>query len=73
LKLQSAVLIDFVQSVNDWSGDLMILPASPMIMPANTPSTVVFIFDQEYQNTGGESITINLSTPGCESTPVHQP
>jgi len=73
LSLQTAILVDFLQTVNDGSGDLTILPASPMIMPANATSIVIFTFNQEYQNTGGESIVINLSTPGCESYPIHNP
>jgi hypothetical protein len=73
LILQTAILVDFLQTVNDGSGDITITPASSMIMPANATSIVIFTFNQEYQNPGAESITINLSTPGCESDPIHRP
>ena len=39
----------------------------------NAQSTITFIFDRNYQTRGNPSIVINLSTPGCESTPIRNP
>jgi hypothetical protein len=36
-------------------------------------TTIIFTFDHNYSNSSGNSITINLSTPGCEATPIHNP
>jgi hypothetical protein len=49
------------------------IPASGLVIPANSTSTIVFTFDGNYQHSSGNAITINLSTPGCESTPIHNP
>jgi hypothetical protein len=68
LKLLDAILVDFLQTVNDGSGDITIIPASSMVMPANAISQVLFEFNNNYQNLSGqESIVIHLSTPGCEN------
>jgi len=47
--------------------------ASPLIIPGNgTVSTITFTFDQSYDKfDNSEEILINLSTPGCESFPIH--
>jgi hypothetical protein len=71
LNLQTLTLVDLFQTVNDWSGDLTIPPASTVIMPANATSTIIFTFDKNYVTTSGnESIVIHLSTPGCENSPI---
>jgi hypothetical protein len=57
------------------SGDLTITPASTVTIPGNSAtSTIVFTFDKNYQNINGtESVTITLSTPGCEGITIHKP
>ena len=49
-----------------------ITPSTTLTIPGNnTMSTIIFTFDKNYQTPSGNSITINLSTPGCESFPIH--
>jgi len=61
-----------------WSGDIYeptytITPATATYIPANTTSTISFSFDQTYDDWDfTESITINLSTPGCEGVVLYQ-
>ena len=47
--------------------------APPLIISGNgTVSTITFTFNQSYDNfDNSEEILINLSTPGCQSFPIH--
>lgn len=61
-----------------WTGSstagsgLTITPSTTLTIPGNNrTSTIVFTFDANYQHSSGNSITINLSTPGCESYPIN--
>jgi Flp pilus assembly protein TadG len=61
-----------------WTGSstagsgLTITPSTTVTIPGNnTMSTIIFTFDKNYQSPSGNSITINLSTPGCESYPIN--
>jgi hypothetical protein len=61
-----------------WTGSstagsgLTITPSTTLTIPGNNQtSTIVFTFDKNYQHSSGNSITINLSTPGCESYPIN--
>ena len=63
-----------------WTGSstagsgLTITPSTTVTIPGNNrTSTIIFSFDKNYQNPSGNSITINLSTIGCESNPIHKP
>ena len=63
-----------------WTGSstagsgLTITPSTTVTIPGNNRvSTIIFSFDKNYQNPSGNSITINLSTPGCEGNPIHNP
>jgi hypothetical protein len=42
-------------------------------IPANATSTITFTFASSYKNSSNNSITINLSTNGCQSSPIHNP
>jgi hypothetical protein len=59
-----------------WTGNVTnqstyTIVASPII-PANSSVTLVFTFHQSYDNFDGtEDVYINLSTPGCEYSPIH--
>lgn len=55
------------------SGSLTITPSTTLTIPANSSRVIAFNFDRNYQTESGESITINLSTPGCGSTPIRKP
>jgi len=56
------------------SGNLTIPTSGTVTIPGNNlTSTIIFTFDAVYQNTSGSSITITLSTPGCESTIITKP
>ena len=55
------------------SGSLTITPSTTLTIPANSSRVITFNFDRNYQTETGESITINLSTPGCGSTPIRNP
>jgi Flp pilus assembly protein TadG len=47
---------------------------TPAVIPANSTVTIVFTFDQSYDNLDGtESIFFNLSTPGCEGIIIKSP
>jgi hypothetical protein len=47
-------------------------PAAPITIAPNGATTIVFTFHQSYDNIdGSEEILINLSTPGCEQSPIH--
>ena len=75
LTLQSVSLgtTFWIGSSTEGSG-LTITPSSTVTIPGNnTTSKIIFTFDKHYQNSSGNSIIINLSTPGCESFPIHKP
>jgi hypothetical protein len=61
-----------------WSGDLdgptaLLTPTAPLSIPPGGSITIVFTFHQAYDRSdGSEEININLSTPGCESFPIHE-
>ena len=57
------------------SGNLSIIITSGVTIPGNNrTSTIIFTFDNVYQTqNGNESITIGLSTPGCEGITIHKP
>jgi hypothetical protein len=55
------------------SGNLTITPTSLSIPGNNRISTILFKFDKAYQTTSGSSITINLSTIGCEGIQIRNP
>jgi hypothetical protein len=45
---------------------------NPATIPANSTVTITFTFHQTYDSFDGtELIFINLSTPGCETDPIH--
>lgn len=73
LRLQSVSL-----GATFWTGDspgpsITITPSSATFVPTGT-STIRFTFHQSYDNWDGtEEILINLSTSGCQSTPIHAP
>jgi hypothetical protein len=47
-------------------------PTSALTIPPGSSVTLVFTFHQEYNRSdGSEEININLSTPGCETFPIH--
>jgi Flp pilus assembly protein TadG len=74
LTLQSITLAGVFWTVNDGSGNITITPVVTVTIPENTTTTIIFIFNNDYQNpNGSESIVINLSTPGCEGFPIHRP
>jgi Flp pilus assembly protein TadG len=54
---------------------ITITPSTTATIPGNNvTSTIVFTFNKNYKTPDGtESITINLSTPGCENYPIHKP
>ncbi|HET9907158.1 MAG TPA: TadE/TadG family type IV pilus assembly protein [Anaerolineales bacterium] len=63
-----------------WTGNstagsgLTITPSTTLTIPGNNRiSTIIFSFDNKYHNPIGNSITINLSTIGCESNPIQRP
>ena len=57
------------------SGTLTIPVSTTVTIPGNNrTSTIIFTFDQKYQNlNGNESISISLSTLGCEGVTIHKP
>jgi hypothetical protein len=77
LRLTTASLGGVFWTGSDSSGSLTIWPTTTVTIPGNNAtSTLIFTFDNNYQNrltNDSESITINLSTPGCESYPIHRP
>ena len=59
---------------DDFSGSLTITPSNLLKIPGNGALTVLsFTFDTIYQNPSNNSITVNLSTPGCATTPIKKP
>ena len=59
---------------NSSGGPLTLTPSTTLTIPGNNvTSTIVFTFDAVYQTRGNPSIIINLSTPGCTSTPIKSP
>jgi Flp pilus assembly protein TadG len=75
LILKSASLEGVFWTGSDSTGNLTITPSTTVTIPGNNITTpIIFAFDKNYQNANGsESIVINLSTPGCESFPIHRP
>jgi Flp pilus assembly protein TadG len=73
LTLQSISLGSATWTVIDSTGNVTSTPSTTVTIPANTTSTITFTFDKNYANPSNNSITINLSTPGCESYPIHNP
>ena len=75
LILKSASLVGVFWTGSDSTGNLTITPSTTVTIPGNNiTSPIIFAFDKNYQNANGsESIVINLSTPGCESYPIHKP
>ncbi len=57
----------------DTSGNLTIYPTALSIPGNNRISTIVFTFDKSYKNTTGSSVTISLSTTGCEGIQIKKP
>lgn len=75
LVLKSVNLGGMFWTGSDSSGNLTITPSTTVTIPGyNVTTPIIFTFDKNYQNKSNtESITINLSTPGCESFPIHKP
>jgi hypothetical protein len=77
LTLLSASLGGVFWAGSDTSGNVTLTPSasSPATIPGNNvTSAIMFTFDKNYKNpNNAESILINLSTPGCESYPIHMP
>lgn len=74
LTLQGASLGSAFWSGSNSTGSLTITPSMTLTIAGNnTTSTIIFTFDKNYQTAGSPSITINLSTPGCESSPIKSP
>ena len=74
LILQSANFgTTFWSGLNNSSGNYTITPSSTLTIPGNNAtSTITFTFHQTYDNPdNGDSIKINLSTPGCSQ--IHKP
>jgi hypothetical protein len=74
LKLQNVTLAGLTWTVIDGTGTVTTAPPTTVIIPGNNiTSTITFTFDKNYQNrlTGStESITITLSTAGCEGIQI---
>lgn len=73
LILQSASLggTTFWTGSNDGPSTTL-TPTSALTIPPGSSVTLVFTFHQEYDRSdGSEEININLSTPGCETFPIH--
>jgi hypothetical protein len=74
LRLQSAS----IGGTPFWTGDssgpsTTLTPTAPLTIPPGGSITIVFTFHQSYDRSdGSEEILINLSTPGCESFPIHE-
>lgn len=48
--------------------------ATPFVIPANGTVTIVFTFDQSYDNLDGtEDVLVNLTTPGCVGKFIQSP
>lgn len=75
LTLNSASVGAMFWVVSNTSGDFTITPSATLDLPGNGAiSTITFTFADDYENVNGsESIVINLSTPGCESSPIRRP
>jgi Flp pilus assembly protein TadG len=67
LRLQNVTLGSTIWTGNQTGPTYPVTPSSPGIFPAGSTSTLIFTFHQSYDNWDNtESVTINLSTPGCE-------
>ena len=74
LNLKSVTLGGITWTVIDGTGSVTTTPPTTVTIPGNnTTSMIIFTFDKNYQNSSGNSITINLSTPGCENYSIHKP
>jgi hypothetical protein len=75
LVLNSVSLAGVTWTVINNSGTVTTTPPTTVTIPGNnTTSTIIFMFNTNYQNkNNNESITINLSTSGCENYPIHKP
>ena len=74
LVLLYAILGDRFWTGSDSTGSLMITPSPTVTIPGNNvTSTIFFTFNKPYKTRGSPLITINLSTPGCESFPIQSP
>ena len=75
LILQKVSLGGTTVNITDSSGNLTFSPSTTMTIPGNNQtSSIVFTFEKVYQNlSGNESITITLSTPGCEGIQITRP
>jgi Flp pilus assembly protein TadG len=63
----------WTNAAGDTSGNLTITPTGLSIPGNNRISTILFTFDKAYRFTTGSSITINLSTVGCEGVQIRKP
>lgn len=72
LLLKSASLGSLFWTGTGTSGDYTISDLADVIIPGNNiTSTIFFTFDDFYDNVdGSESVTITLSTPGCENVSI---
>ncbi|MEO5887735.1 MAG: TadE/TadG family type IV pilus assembly protein [Anaerolineales bacterium] len=75
LTLQYASLgVQFWTGTSTAGTGFTITPSTTVTIPGNNAtSTIIFTFNKPYKNPGTQSIVINLSTPGCESFPIHNP
>jgi hypothetical protein len=75
LTLEYATLGGVFWTGSNSTGRLTITPSITITIPGNnTTSTISFIFNKAYKTVGlqATSITITLSTPGCEIYPIQQ-
>jgi Flp pilus assembly protein TadG len=71
----------YLDGVQFWSGtsttgDTVITPTSPVIIPGNNATTsIIFTFDKQYHPNylGTQQVSISLSTPGCEGIVIQAP
>jgi len=73
LRLQSASLGGVFWTGNAIGPSLTIVPSPSASIPAKSTATMAFTFHQSYENWDNtESVTINLSTHGCEGVILYQ-
>jgi hypothetical protein len=72
LLLKSASLGSLFWTGTEGGGDFTITDLSNVTLPGNNvTSTIFFTFDDFYDHVdGSESITIRLSSPGCENVTI---
>ena len=73
LALQSVSLAGTSWTVINSTGTVTTTPPSTVTIPGNATSTIIFTFNANYQHSSGNSIIINLSTLGCENSPIKSP